>query len=97
MNQLQNKAKLIDHQIVSFGLRSEYGNSSYIKFGGYDVAAMENNNTDSLNFFPCKDNKKWIISMSGMRVNSDNVKLSLDGVQNMELDPAVPYVYIPAA
>jgi hypothetical protein len=27
---------LIDKNIVSFGLRSEYGNSSYIKFGGYD-------------------------------------------------------------
>lgn len=39
MNQLKQKG-LITHSVISIYQNNEYGNSSYVKFGGWDLEAL---------------------------------------------------------
>lgn len=42
MNQLKQKG-LITHSVISIYQNNEYGNSSYVKFGGWDLEALQTN------------------------------------------------------
>lgn len=88
--------KNITYNMISFNMRSEYGISSYIKFGGYDTIGMKGNTTDSMNMYRTTNEKKWMLPIESLKFANNTADLRVDGLQNLEIDPAVPYIYIPA-
>jgi hypothetical protein len=80
---------------MSFDLREEYGNTSYVKFGGYDTFAIKNKDISNLRLFKTRDLTSWSVPFKYLLAR-DTVPLSLPGVQFLDFDPSVPYIYVPA-
>ena len=72
MYYLTRTAKVIDSNVISFNLREEYGHSSYVKFGGYDTVAFENNDISSMGLFKTKSYIYWHLIMSNMSYKNRN-------------------------
>lgn len=58
MYQLKKKG-LITYNIISFDLRDEYGNTSYVKFGGFDTFAIKGNETYHMGLFKTRSLNTW--------------------------------------
>lgn len=61
----------ITHNIIAFNLRSEYGTSSYIKFGGIDSIAIKGNTTDNMKLFRTNSEKKWTIPVENFATDNN--------------------------
>jgi hypothetical protein len=93
----QLKAKgLIDYNVISFNIRSEYGFSSYVKFGGYDDFALKDGNKDELKLFRTRNTKYWHLPLAGILAGDGGFSLRIEFIENLELDPSVRYMYVPA-
>ena len=82
--------------MISFNMRSEYGLSSYIKFGGYDTMGMKDNTTDSMNFFRTVDEKTWTLPVESFKAYNNSETFNIEGLKNVAIDPSVPYIYVEA-
>jgi hypothetical protein len=57
------KNKYIDHIIFSVYLKMEYGNTTHIKFGGYDDEGIIGGNPYDLDFLKTKSVKTWAVDL----------------------------------
>lgn len=89
------KQGLIDHITLSFDLREEYGNTSYVKFGGFDRIAMANKTIDEFKLFKTRDTSDWYLPVNGFETTNGN-PFNYPGIISFELDPSVPFIYVPA-
>jgi hypothetical protein len=79
-------------------MRSEYGHTSYVKFGGeVDYFAFKNGKKSDMNLFKCTDIKSWNLPLTQMKTSlnkTHEIIFEIDGIQNILIDPAVQYLYI---
>jgi hypothetical protein len=93
MWQLKNQG-MIDHQVVMVNAMNNRGNSSVIKFGGYDMNALKAEVTD-LTVLRTKDASSYSLTASVFDYGSNSL---LSGVnKNVHLNPHLPYLYVPDA
>jgi len=84
---------MIDHQVVMVNAMNQRGNSSIIKFGGWDQSALKPGS--SLTVLKTKDEKSWTLSASEFLYNGTNLITGID--KRIDLNPHLPYLYIPDA
>lgn len=65
------------------------GNSSSIKFGGYDPSGADG----VIHFYKSKKNDDWVLKGGNMRVNGHP---AINSEREMRFTPELPYLYIPA-
>jgi hypothetical protein len=71
----------------------EYGNTSHIKFGGYDPEGSLSGKLDSMWFLKTKGLDTWAIDLVSSTVGNISLNIGKDKLVLFEL--AYPYVYIP--
>lgn len=64
---MQTQGKL-ESFTISFDIRSEYGHTSYVKFGGFDEFALENG-MDSMSLFKTNGLSTWTFPLD--RINNN--------------------------
>ena len=92
MWQLKN-AGYIDHNVVSFYVRMESGNSSVIKFGSYDESGIEPGHR--LRVFKTIAINSWSLRANNLKLGVEALKTS--GYRQISLEPQLPYLYMPDA
>lgn len=95
MYQLTVRNKVITYPTISFDLRSEFGASSYIKLGGFDIFAFENQKQDDMKLFKTNNKEFWHLPFDKVTNNKDE-EINMDTITNVELDIAVRYIYVAA-
>ena len=93
MWQLKHNQSVIDHQIVMVNAMNQRGNSSVIKFGGWDQSALKPGT--QLTVLKTKDEKSWTLSASEFLYNGTSLITGID--KRIDLNPHLPYLYIPDA
>lgn len=84
---------MIDHQVVMVNAMNTRGNSSVIKFGGYDESALQAGS--SLVVLRTKSEKSFTLIAAEFYYGAVNL---LSGVaKDIELNPHLPYLYVPDA
>lgn len=86
---MKNQGK-IDHLIFGLYIREEYGNSSNIKFGGWDPSALQPG--ASLITFRTYSPQHWDLKADNFMIDG---KAFLSDVRIISIDPHIPYLYIP--
>ena len=92
--------KMIDHPIVSIYTRTEFGNSSIIKFGGWDQSALKDGTNLTMYKIGSDDQggdlalKANMIEMGNLSFISPYLELK---TQRINFNPAVPFVYTNSA
>lgn len=81
---------------IAFDIRSEFGRSSYVKFGGMDTFALADGKLSSMNLFKTNSINEWTIPMHHMIDCLDRTMFANQGI-NVGFDPGVKYIYVPAA
>ena len=94
MWQLRHDQKMIDHQVVMVNAMNTRGNSSVIKFGGWDLEALTPGT--SLTVLKTENEKSWTLKSSLFSYNGTNLFTSVVE-KNIDLNPHLPYLYIPDA
>jgi hypothetical protein len=61
------KNGMMGYLTISFDIRSEYGHTSYVKFGGFDVFALKNGKVDDLKLFPTLSIDEWTVALSELK------------------------------
>lgn len=56
---------------------------------------MKDNTTDNLYMFKTSDQKFWRTQLKSMATDGNKKSISIDGITNIEFDPAIPYIYYP--
>lgn len=82
---------MIDHEIVMVNAMNVRGNSSVVKFGGYDQNALKAGT--SLTVLRTKDEKGYILKASEFKYDSTSL---ISGIpKDVDLNPQLPYMYVP--
>jgi hypothetical protein len=75
-----------------------YGNTTHIKFGGYDVEGIEGNTTENLSFLKTKDNKSWAVEIADVSIGDTHLSIGSSGSPRYALfELAFPYIYVPTS
>ena len=75
-----------------------YGNTTHIKFGGYDVEGIEGNTTENLSFLKTKDTSSWAVEIAEASIGDTPLYLFNSGSPRYALfELAYPYIYVPAS
>jgi hypothetical protein len=84
---------MIDHQVVMVNAMPTPGNSSVVKFGGYDMNALVTN--EKYTVLRSKDKTNFNVKSNTFNYGTENL---LNGVyKDIHLNPHLPYLYIPEA
>jgi len=89
MVQLQQTGK-ISNNVVAFYTRMEDGNSSHIKFGGWDQSAIAEGG--SLVMVRTRDVNSFQLNAHQFYIGEE---LFLDKIRAIDIDPMLPYIYMP--
>lgn len=94
LRQMQNKG-LLSSITISFDIRSEFGRSSYVKFGGMDTFALADGKLSSMKLFKTNSIDEWSIPLNNIKDCEGKVIFNDQG-QSVHFDPGVKYIYVPA-
>jgi len=81
---------LIDSPVMSF-YTSTTGNQSYVKFGSMDESAFEGN----VSQVGTTNTNSWSLQVVNASIGNDS--LPIDSFMTVNLDPMLPYIYVPSA
>lgn len=77
-------------------MQPELGNSSHVKFGGYDINAIKDANIDNLKMYKTNNNDCWEIKASLFRFGSDVIFPDDPGaIVAVDINPEYHYIYMP--
>ena len=85
---------MIDHQVVMVNAMNTRGNHSVIKFGGWDLNALEAGS--QLTVLKTQDEKSWTLTASKFMYGDESL-LKNEVEKNIDINPHLPYLYIPNA
>jgi hypothetical protein len=75
-----------------------YGNTTHIKFGGYDVEGIEGNTTENLSFLKTKDKESWAVEIAHAFIGDTQLSIGGSGSPRYALfELAFPYIYVPTS
>ena len=96
MYQLKHRLNLIDHNTISFDLRSEEGHTSYIKFGGFDTFGLKNNVSSSMELLQTVKTDTWELTLNNLTTTGmKSVFDPTNAIKYVLIDPSVRYIYVP--
>lgn len=79
--------------MFSVYLKMEYGNTTHIKFGGYDEEGIIGANPYDMKFIKTKSVKTWAIDLMKAELGTKQISLGVNRQVLFEL--AYPYIYVP--
>ena len=79
--------------MFSVYLKMEYGNTTHIKFGGYDQEGIIGANPYDMKFLKTKSLKTWALAMTKAEFGDTNLNITQNKQVLFEL--AYPYIYVP--
>lgn len=86
------KEGFISHNLFSiYSKLDDTGNSSFIKFGGYDEGAVMKNHR--LQFIQTSNFTTWGVNLASLHLGS--VEKPLEGDRVVFLDYTFPFIYVP--
>ena len=85
--------KYIDHIIFSVYLKMEFGNTTHIKFGGYDEEGIIGGNPYDMQFLKTKSVNTWAVDLMKVEIGNKNSTIGKNRKVLFEL--AYPYIYVP--
>ena len=83
----------VDYNVLALNLYNKFGNSSSIKVGNYDKAAISSNfNGGNLKMYNTNTKDNWAIKANSLSFSNvaifDNIYLTVI------FNPALPYIYV---
>lgn len=93
MWQLKNNG-YIDQLVFSVYLQMKVGNSTHIKFGGFDEEGIKSGKASDLVFLKTKDVGSWKLGLQTVKLGEEMVAID-NRLALFEL--AYPYIYVPMA
>ena len=86
----------IDNIVFSVYMSMKQGNTTHVKFGGWDSEGVDNQTfPDGPVFLKTKDNSTWALEMDSVRIGGNPIELQQTRFALIEL--AYPYIYMPAS
>ena len=82
---------IVDHNIVSIYQNDQYGNNSYVKFGGWDQEAIETNQTLTM----MRSESSTDLKIKVIRVELTGAKIFSGFGIPFNINPYLPYTYLP--
>ena len=83
--------------MFSVYLSKKVGNTTHLKFGGYDKEGIEGG-LDNLQFLRTNSDDTWRLQMHSARVGNDMIELEIDRLEHPRFaifELAYPYIYVP--
>jgi hypothetical protein len=92
----------IDNLVFSVYLQMNVGNSTHIKFGGFDhEGVLGGNPQENLHFLKTKNIGTWQVAMSTVKVGNTIVDVTANSTYYKEryilFELAYPYIYMPVS
>ena len=92
MLQLKSRG-FIDYNIISIYMSQDKGNSSSVKFGGWDTNAMIFPGTPYM--LKTIDDQSWALQMNNFRFTTITSEWKFSLTPKILFEPSLPFIYIP--
>ena len=86
---------MINHQIIMVNAMNKRGDSSVVKFGGWDQNALADGS--SLTVLRTKDETSYTLIASKFFYGTHDLLPNTGVTKDIELSPHLPYLYVPDA
>ena len=95
MYQLKNNGH-IENMIFSVYLKMKEGNTTHIKFGGYDAEGIEGEDVNNLKFLKTRKSDTWSIEMQSSDIAGTSIfAQGASSSRYAQLELAYPYIHVP--
>ena len=84
----------IENKVFSIYTSRNLGNSTHIRFGGYDLNGIAEN--ESLKYIRTINQSTWAVEIGKLSIGGKTMDINYEE-KTLQFDPAVPYIYLPSS